>query len=339
MFLVQTGYTFLYFITEASFDHGLNSFVYITYRHAVATVVFLPFAYFLERKERPKMTGLLFLEISVLAILGVSLTLNMYFASMDYTSPTFLASMVNTIASLTFAISVVLGLEKVDVWSLRGKAKVAGTLISLGGVMTMTLFKGPRIQNISQALIQIHGNSNIHENWIKGSILTVASCLTFSVWYVMQAYTLRRYPAQLSLLTWMNFLGTLQSAVFAVIMEHKPMAWKIGFNIDFWCIMYSGIVASGLMIYVQLMVTEMKGPVFVSMFNPVSTIMVALLAYFVVGEKLYTGSLIGAVVVIVGLYLLLWGKDKDLEYGLKCHEDSVVDGESKIRTVVNDQQV
>lgn len=43
------------------------------------------------------------------------------------------------------------------------------------------------------------------------------------------------------------------------------------------------------MIFVQMIVTEMKGPVFVTMFNPVTTIMVALLAYFVVGEKLYTG--------------------------------------------------
>lgn len=49
MLLVQTGYTFLYFITEASFHHGLNTYVYITYRHFVATLVFLPFAYFLER--------------------------------------------------------------------------------------------------------------------------------------------------------------------------------------------------------------------------------------------------------------------------------------------------
>lgn len=38
----------------------------------------------------------------------VGLTLNMYFASLRYTSPTFVASMVNTIASLTFVIAVVL---------------------------------------------------------------------------------------------------------------------------------------------------------------------------------------------------------------------------------------
>jgi len=49
MFIVQVGYTFLYFITEASFNHGMSPHVYVTYRHIVATIVMFPFAYFLER--------------------------------------------------------------------------------------------------------------------------------------------------------------------------------------------------------------------------------------------------------------------------------------------------
>ncbi|KAI4318005.1 hypothetical protein L6164_025818 [Bauhinia variegata] len=49
MVLTQLGYTFLYFITEASFNHGMNPHVYVTYRNIVAGLVILPFAYFLER--------------------------------------------------------------------------------------------------------------------------------------------------------------------------------------------------------------------------------------------------------------------------------------------------
>ncbi|KAF7807032.1 WAT1-related protein [Senna tora] len=240
MVSTQIGYTFLYFITEASFNHGMNPHVYITYRHIVAGLVMFPFAYFLER---------------------VGLTLNMYFASLRYTSPTFVASMVNTIASLTFIIAVALRFEVVDIGHPRGVAKVVGTLVSLGGVMTMTLYKGPLIQNLWHPLLQIHANTTsiaTHENWLKGSILTVASCITWSIWYIMQ-----------------------------------------------------GIVISGLIIFIQLWCTEEKGPVFVTMFNPVSTILVAILAYFVFGEKLHLGSIIGAVIVIVGLYLLLWGKEGD----------------------------
>ncbi|XP_022739902.1 WAT1-related protein At4g08300-like [Durio zibethinus] len=313
MVLAQVGYTFLYIITEACFNHGMNPQVHITYRLIIAGIVMLPFAYFLERKTRPKLTFALFLEIFVNSILGVSLTLNMYFASLRYTSPTFLAAIVNTIASLTFVIAVVLRMEVVNLRSPRGIAKVLGTSVSLVGVTTMTLYKGPAIKNLWHPLVHIQGKSAIHENWLKGSILTVASCMTWSIWYIMQAFTLKRYPAPLSLTTWMSFVGAAQSAIFTVIVEHKPAAWIIGFNIDLCATVYAGVVCSGLIMFIQLWCTEEKGPVFVTMFNPLSTILVAILAYFVLGEKLYTGSILGGVIVIVGLYLLLWGKDRDRE--------------------------
>ncbi|KAK6929800.1 EamA domain [Dillenia turbinata] len=303
MVLVQMGYTFLYFITEASFNHGMNPHVYVTYRHLVAGLIVFPFAYFLERKVRPKLTLALFGEIFILSLLGVSLTLNMYFASLRYTSPTFLASMVNTIASLTFVIAVILRLEVLDLRSPHGMAKILGTLVSLAGVMTMTLYKGPIMRNLGHPLTHIQGSKAPQEEWLKGSTLAVASCITWSIWYIMQ----------LSLTTWMSFVGGAQSAVYTVIVEHKQAAWTVGFNIDFWSIIYAGVICSGLIIFFQLWVTEAKGPVFVTMFNPLSTLLVAVLAYFVFGEKLYMGSILGGVIVIIGLYLLLWGKEGDQE--------------------------
>ncbi|KAH0701439.1 hypothetical protein KY285_015717 [Solanum tuberosum] len=291
MILVQICFTFLYFITEASFSHGMNPHVYVTYRNIVGGLVMLPFAYFLERKKRPKLTMALLLEFFVLSLMGVSLTLNMYFVSLTFTSPTFIASMLNTIAALTFVLAVILRLEIVNVEDPRGIAKIIGTLVSLAGVMIMTLYKGAILKNLWQPIINIHqGNNVVKEDWVKGSILTVASCITWAIWYIMQAYTLKRYPAQLSLTTWMSFVGAAQSAFYTVIVQHKRAAWTIGFNIDFWSTIYGGIVISGLVGYIQLWCTEQKGPVFVTMFNPLSTILVALLAYFVFGEKLYMGS-------------------------------------------------
>ncbi|KAH7690478.1 WAT1-related protein [Dioscorea alata] len=310
MVLTQLGYTFLYFITEASFNQGLNPHVYITYRHAVSGFVMLPFAYFLERKTRPRLTWALFVELFILSLLGVGLTLNTYFASLRYTSPTVVASMVNTISSLTFIIAISLRLEKLDVKNPRGKAKVIGTLASLAGVTLMTLYKGRSFRILWSAPIHMESNL-IHENWLKGSILGVASCITWSMWYVMQAFTLKKYPAQLSLTTWMSFIGGAQSAVFTACVEHRPTAWIIGFDIKLWSILYGGIVCSGLIIFFQLWCTKEKGPVFVTMFNPLSTIMVALLAYFVLGERLYTGSILGGIIVIISLYLFLWGKENE----------------------------
>ncbi|KAH0463293.1 hypothetical protein IEQ34_007875 [Dendrobium chrysotoxum] len=343
MVLAQIGYTILYFITEASFNHGMNPHVYITYRNIVAGFAMLPFAYFLERKLRPKLTLALFLEIFVLSLLGVGLTLNMYFASLRYTSPAFLSSMVNTIPSMTFVIAVLLRLEHLNVQSLQGSAKVIGTMVCLAGVIIMTLYKGSAVRNLWGAIIHMQGNT-IHENWLKGSVFTVTSCVTWSVWYIMQAITLQKYPAQISLTAWMSFIGGAQSAVFALYVEHRPSAWIIKFDINLWSTLYGvskaskadrlfysediflketslqGIVCSGIIIFIQLWCTKEKGPVFVTMFNPLSTILVTLLAYFVFGERLFIGSIIGGVIVIIGLYLVLWGKDSD-EAGMKPQSD------------------
>lgn len=81
-------------------------------------------------------------------------------------------------------------MEVLDLRNPRGIAKVLGTLVSLAGVMTMTLYKGPIMKSLWDPLIHIQGNTTIHENWLKGSILTVASCVTWSIWYIMQVFNL-----------------------------------------------------------------------------------------------------------------------------------------------------
>ncbi|CAM0913219.1 unnamed protein product [Alopecurus aequalis] len=305
MILVQLSYTFMYFVTEAAFNRGLNPYVYVTYRHLLVAVILWLFAYYHEKMLRPMMTWKLFLEIFVLSLLGVSLTLNMYFASLKYTSPTFVTSMLNTVASITFLIAIFLRMEIVDVKTLRGVAKIVGTAVQDGAT---------------------------HDGWLKGSFLVVGSCVCWSIWYIMQATSVKRYPADLSLTAWMATVGGVQSLAFAVVMHHRKEDWLVGFGLNFWCIIYSGTACSGFAVFAQLWCTKRKGPVFVTMFNPVSTIMVAVLAYFIFGENLYVGSIIGGVVVIAGLYMLLWGKDKDQEYN---HGGEEQEGSGDLECVTN----
>ncbi|KAG4983741.1 hypothetical protein JHK87_028490 [Glycine soja] len=129
--------------------------------------------------------------------------------------------------------------ELLDLRNSRGIAKVLGTLISLAGALIIALYKGNLMRNLWRPLIHIPGKSAaINESWLKGSLLTVLSCVTWSIWCIMQAATLKRYPAQLSLVTWMSFVGAAQSAVFTVIVEHNRSAWTIGLNIDLWSTIY-----------------------------------------------------------------------------------------------------
>ncbi|XWS31447.1 hypothetical protein CRYUN_Cryun23aG0076700 [Craigia yunnanensis] len=260
MLLSQFCYAIVYFFTEAAFSQGLNPHTYVAYRYCLAGWLMFPFAYFIERKSRPKLTLPLLLELFLLSLIG-TLTLNMYFASLKYTSPTFVASLLNTVPSWTFVLAIILRMEVVDVKNPRGIGKILGTLISLAGVTTITLYKGPAVQSLWSAPIHIKRLS-VHENWGKGSILTVASCIMWALWYIMQASTLKKYPVQVSLASWMNCIGGAQTAVFAVFLQHKPSAWSI------------------------------------KMLN-----------------------ILGGVLVIIGLHLLLWGKERDQSY-IKSQEQS-----------------
>ncbi|GLU03646.1 hypothetical protein SLE2022_208350 [Rubroshorea leprosula] len=153
MIITHILYTFQYFISKASFNQGLNPLVYVTYRCTLGGLLMFPFAYFLERGIRPKLTFVLFLEIVLLSFMGVGLTTNMYFASLKYSSPTFVTSMLNTIASLTFVIAVILRMEVVDARNSRGIAKILGTLLCLGRVTILTLYKGPTMRSMKHALV------------------------------------------------------------------------------------------------------------------------------------------------------------------------------------------
>lgn len=53
------------------------------------------------------------------------------------------------------------------------------------------------------------------------------------------------------------------------------------------------------------------GPVIVTAFNPLRMIIVTALACIILSEQLFVGSIIGAIVVVLGLYLVVWGKSKE----------------------------
>ncbi|XP_058745211.1 WAT1-related protein At4g30420-like isoform X2 [Vicia villosa] len=83
------------------------------------------------------------------------------------------------------------------------------------------------------------------------------------------------------------------------------VAWSI------WLIL-QGIMGSGVTFYLQAWCISRRGPFFSAMFSPLLTLIVTILATLWLHEEIYIGSLIGAIGVIIGLYVVLWGKAEDL---------------------------
>ncbi|KAI9154625.1 hypothetical protein LWI28_029034 [Acer negundo] len=273
-----------------------------------------PFAFILDKKVRPKMTVPILIKLLLLGLLEPVIDQNMYYIGMKYTTATFAAAMYNILPAITFILAWIVRLEKVKLKSIRSQAKVFGTVATVAGAMVMTLIKGPYIELFwTRGASHQSGSGGIDiHHAIKGASLITVGCFSWACFIILQAITLETYPAELSLTAWICLFGTVEGSVLALIMERgNPSAWFIHWDTKLMAVVYSGIVCSGLAYYIQGIVMKDRGPVFVSAFSPLCMIIVAIMSSFILGEQLFLGRMIGAIVVVVGLYLVIWGKSND----------------------------
>ncbi|XP_019184420.1 PREDICTED: WAT1-related protein At1g43650-like [Ipomoea nil] len=69
----------------------------------------------------------------------------------------------------------------------------------------------------------------------------------------------------------------------------------------------------GITYWLQLWAVEKKGPVFIAVFTPLSLIITATISAILWKEKLYLGSVCGAILLIGALYSFLWGQNWEAE--------------------------
>ncbi|KAF8110669.1 hypothetical protein N665_0080s0004 [Sinapis alba] len=340
MIFLQFGAAGTYIVIMATLNQGQNRYVLIVYRNAVAALVLAPFAIFFERKVRPKMTLSVFWKIVLLGFLEPILDQGFGYLGMNMTSATYTSAIMNVLPSVTFIIAWILRMEKVKIAEVRSQAKISGTLVALGGALVMTLYKGPLIplpwSNPDMDQHNGHNNSSQdHNHWVAGTLLILLGCVAWSCFYVLQSITIKTYPADLSLSALICLSGAVQSTVVALVVERHSNGWAVGWDARLLAPLYTGIISSGLTYYVQGMVMKTRGPVFVTAFNPLCMILVALLASFILHEQIHYGCLIGGTVIAMGLYLVVWGKGKDYEVsGLAILEKNSLQ-ELPIRTQVN----
>ncbi|KAF8033416.1 hypothetical protein BT93_D2124 [Corymbia citriodora subsp. variegata] len=323
MVLVQLAYGGSNILMKIALEKGLDQLVFIVYRHLIAVLLLGPFAYVLERKQRPSPSIKVMAKIFVLSSLGTTIHLNVYYAGLAYTSATVASALSNVIPCLTFLIAVMLGMEKLSIKNASGQAKIAGTLLCVGGSLTFTFWKGGYLIRslLKKPLISLHDIGQASdvlthgkENWIKGSLLILTSHIAWSAWLILQAVIFKAYPARLSLTTLICFFASLQSSVLSLFFVRNRSLWKLEPNVQLWTIIYCGVAISSLVYYLQMWCVSHKGPVFAAMFSPLLLVVVGIFSAVAFQEQFHLGSLIGAVIIVLGLYCVLWGKRKENLY-------------------------
>uniref|UniRef100_A0A8I6YY11 WAT1-related protein n=1 Tax=Hordeum vulgare subsp. vulgare TaxID=112509 RepID=A0A8I6YY11_HORVV len=319
MVLLQVGFAGMYIIAVASLKAGMSHFVLVVYRNLVATAVMMPFAIYFERGLRPKMTITIFIKIMGLAFLEPVIDQNLYFMGAKMTSAGFATALVNILPAVTFVLALILRMEKVRLRSLHSQAKIAGTLLTVAGAVLMVLYHGPIVQfpwtkgqHHATASGQGAGGAAAARDWLNGTIMVIIACVAWACFFILQSNTLQSYPAELSLTVLICGMGSLMSGAIALVAERaNTQAWVIGFDTRLFTAVYAGIVCSGVAYYVQGIVSKQRGPVFVTAFNPLCMIITAILGSIILKEEINLGSVIGAVIIVGGLYFLIWGKSKD----------------------------
>jgi drug/metabolite transporter (DMT)-like permease len=322
MLALQFGYAGFHVVSRAALNMGISKIVFPVYRNILALILLLPFAFFLEKKERPPLTLSLVVQFFLLAVVGITANQGFYLLGLDNTSPTFASAIQNSVPAITFLMAAVLRIEQVRLDRKDGISKVLGTILCVVGASVITLYKGPTIysptpptQRVNSPILLSLGDAS-GKNWTLGCIFLIGHCLSWAGWLVLQAPILKKYPARLSFTSYQCFFGVLQFLAIAAFLERDPQAWLIHSGGELLSVFYAGVVASGIAFAVQIWCIDRGGPVFVAVYQPVQTLVVAIMASLALGEEFYLGGIIGAVLIITGLYFVLWGKNEERKFAL-----------------------
>uniref|UniRef100_A0A453DNS1 WAT1-related protein n=1 Tax=Aegilops tauschii subsp. strangulata TaxID=200361 RepID=A0A453DNS1_AEGTS len=319
MLALQFGYAGFHVVSRLALNMGISKLVFPVYRNIIALFLLVPFAYFLEKKDRPRLTLGFAVQFFFLALCGITANQGFYLLGLDNTSPTFASAIQNSVPAITFGMAAALRIEKVRLDRRDGVAKVLGTLACVAGASVITLYQGPTIfaptagddKPSLQEVPFLAAVAGEGKNWTLGCVYLIGHCLSWSGWLVLQAPVLKKYPARLSVTSYTCFFGVIQFLIIAAFFERDAGAWVFHSGSEVFTILYAGFIASGVAFAVQIWCIDRGGPVFVAVYQPVQTLVVAIMASLTLGEKFYLGGIIGAALIITGLYLVLWGKSEE----------------------------
>lgn len=313
MVAVMTVLAVMNTLAKMTFNEGMHTTVLIVLRQLTATLFLAPIAYFKERKTRPKMTTEIFVYLFLSALLGASLIQWLFFFGLRYTTATFASAFINMTPMFTFLLALTFKLEKLDVATGSGAAKLTGTAVGLAGAILMALYQGPALTGAPTtghiAAVAAHGGAR---KWAIGSASLLGSSASWSLWFILQSKIGTKYPALYSSTAWMLLLSTAQMAAVGASTEAMTLqVWAPATPLKAVTVLFVGVVGSGLGFLAMSWCVERRGPVFTTAFMPLIQIVAAGINVNVVHEQLHLGSVVRSALVVVGLYFVLWGKSNE----------------------------
>lgn len=203
-------------------------------------------------------------------------------------------------------------MEKLEFRSSSTRAKVLGTIFSISGAFVVTLYRGPRITltPTSSRLLRQLPNAT-PTNWALGGLFLTAEYILVPMWYIIQTQIMKEYPVEVTVVFFYNLWVSILAAMVGIFTEPDSSKWKIRPGVALASILCSGIFGSFLNNTIHTWALKTKGPVYVAMFKPLSIAIAVTMGVIILGDTLYLGSVVGATVIAIGFYTVMWGKSKE----------------------------
>ncbi|KAJ6417508.1 hypothetical protein OIU84_003268 [Salix udensis] len=266
MTFIQFGFAGMTLISKAALNDGMNPLVFNAYRQVIATFVLALLVLLMERKKSGSLPFSLFCKIFVAALLGPTLSLDLYYVALHLTSATFAAAILNSIPVVTFVLAIIMGLETVGWRSFYGGLKILGTVITVGGSMLLSFYRRPSTgQPHSPSPGSSEGTFFVNKLEVK-----VAGALSSQI----------------------TPLHSTVSHQFCAIHDNssslgaRTYSWKIRWDIKLASLAYCGVFVTGAAYGLQVWCIEKKGPFYVSMFSPLALVLTAIFSAIFWAERL-----------------------------------------------------
>ncbi|KAI3914365.1 hypothetical protein MKW98_014972 [Papaver atlanticum] len=297
---------------KLALNSGMSPSVMVAYGQIFATIILAPFAFFFERKSMATITKYVAVQMFLCSFFGATLSHVLYYAGLEHTTPTIACALLNLSPAITFILAIPFRMETITIKTNQGIAKLIGTIICVGGAMVMSFYKG--------SLINL-GTSNLHWRYavkVLGNRSAADESNSFvGLTLVFLGVTSWSFfpPIYNDYHVWiMCGLASIQCLFIGVLLEgYSVEAWSLTSPIRVGACLYSAAFSSALQFVVISWCISQRGLLYVSMFNPLALIVVAALGWVIMDEKLYLGSAVGAVLTVIGLYGVLWGKHQEVK--------------------------
>ncbi|XP_038694522.1 WAT1-related protein At5g40240-like isoform X2 [Tripterygium wilfordii] len=287
MVLAECAQVGLMIVSKLAMSKGMSNLVFVFYSNALASLVLLPLSLLFRRRELPPLTFKIFGGFFLLGLLGM---------------------------------------EKLDWRTSTSLAKLMGTIVSISGAFIVTYWKGPSLLRTVSSLNLLNQLVSQESNWIIGGLLLALDCLMTSAWVILQALVLKKYPSELVVVFYYCFFVAIQSFIVCLFVEREPGAWSLVPDVKLIAVLYSGVFGSAFQVGICTWCLRKTGPVFISMFKPLGIVIAVVVGVVFQGDYFYLGSLVGATVIVIGFYAVMWGKAKEektrADSGLRSLESS-----------------